>query len=334
MKYLLLLTLSLLGSIASAQPIYRPDILGDGFEQATIQQPDDYEGKVTCTVIRKPGPPKSRKAVLYIHGFNDYFFQEEMANWYISQGFRFYAVDLRKYGRSILPNQKMNNVRDLREYFADIDTALRIIQQEGADSVLLNGHSTGGLIATYYAQEHPHSELFDALFLNSPFFDFNEPWLLKKLGVPMIAKQGLKHPDKLKKGGFTKWYGYSLHTSEHGEWDYNLAWKPHVAPSVNYGWIRAIHSAQLAVQSGKEITVPLIVISSMKSVYPKKWSPKLFTGDAILDVKDIRRVSEKLNASDKTLVCMTGLLHDVVLSPQSARNEVYAQLGEWLGEQF
>jgi alpha-beta hydrolase superfamily lysophospholipase len=313
---------------------YQPDILGNGFEQLTIHQPDDYEGKITCTVIRKKTANASKKAVLYVHGFNDYFFQAELANWYNAHGYNFYAVDLRKYGRSILPNHKMNNVRDLKEYFADLDTALRIIQTEGSTTVLLNGHSTGGLICTYYAQEHPNSELFHSMFLNSPFFEFNESKFKRKFGVPFISKRALKKPDKLKKGGFTKWYGYSLHTSEHGQWDYNLTWKPHIAPSVNYGWIRAIHEAQLAVRTGKEITVPTIVIFSMKSVYPKKWSDELYEGDAILNVEDIRRVSELLNCKSINTIQMDGLLHDVVLSPHEVKVDMYNRLGNWLKVQL
>ena len=76
-----------------------------------------------------------------------------MARRYQEHGYRFYALDLRKYGRSWLPHQLPNNVRDLREYHADIDAALAVLQAEGCATVLLSGHSTGGLIAALYAQE-------------------------------------------------------------------------------------------------------------------------------------------------------------------------------------
>ena len=313
-----------------AQLVYTTDVLGGDFRQATIQQADDYEGKVTCTVVRKLCTKPTSNAVLYIHGFNDYFFQSEMAQWYNDNGFHFYAVDLRKYGRSILPHQKMNNVRDLREYYADIDTALRIIHAEGSTNVLLSGHSTGGLITTLYAQEHPDSKDFNALFLNSPFFDFNEPWLLQKLGVPVLAKKGRKHPDKLKEGGFTQWYGHSLHRSEKGEWEYNLAWKPHVAPAVNYGWINAIYSAQQDVATGKAITVPVLVICSERSVYTKQWDESLLHGDAILDVKDIKAGAKRLNTTSNTIVAILGVQHDVVLSPKPERAMVYEELKSWM----
>src|SRR3989338_6779522 len=289
---------------------YQPDILGNGFEQLTINQPDDYEGKVTCTLIRKKAETPTQKAVLYVHGYNDYFFQSELANWYNANGYHFYAVDLRKYVLSILSLHEKNT------------------------TVLLTGHSKGGLICTYYAQQQPNSPLFHGMFLNSPFFEFNESGFKRKIGVPFISKRALKKPNKLKKGGFTKWYGHSLHVSEHGQWDYNLTWKPHVPPLANYGLIRALHLAQLAIQNGDEITVPVIVIFSMKSVYPKKWSDVLYEGDAILNVNDIQRISKLLNCKSMNTIQMDGLLHDVVLSPHEVKVEMYRKLGNWLKTQL
>ena len=84
-----------------------------------------------------------------------------MAEKFSTQGFAFYALDLRKYGRSHLENQKIGNVRNLNEYFADIDTALSIMHQEGVDKILLSGHSTGGLIVSLYANQRIGKELFD-----------------------------------------------------------------------------------------------------------------------------------------------------------------------------
>ncbi len=42
-------------------------------------------------------PQNTQKAVLYIHGFIDYFFQTEMAEQFNQHGYDFYALDLRKY---------------------------------------------------------------------------------------------------------------------------------------------------------------------------------------------------------------------------------------------
>ena len=92
---------------------YQPDKYLDAFQMLTIEQPDDYEGKVTCTLVRKLADQKSNKAVLYIHGYSDYFFQEEYAEQFTKRGINFYALDLRKYGRSYLPHQVMYNMGSL-----------------------------------------------------------------------------------------------------------------------------------------------------------------------------------------------------------------------------
>ena len=79
---------------------YVPDILGDNYLRRTIQMPDDYEGKVVCTLVKKPQLPETKQAILYIHGYNDYFFQKQLGDSVNAHGYNFYAMDLRKYGRS------------------------------------------------------------------------------------------------------------------------------------------------------------------------------------------------------------------------------------------
>ena len=100
--------------LVSAQE-YQPDKYLAAFQMITIAQSDDYEGKVTCTLVRKLADKKSNKAVLYIHGYSDYFFQEEYAEQFTKRGINFYALDLRKYGRSYLPHQVIYKKRSLEE---------------------------------------------------------------------------------------------------------------------------------------------------------------------------------------------------------------------------
>lgn len=134
---------------------WTPDILGDGFETAYVGQPDDYSGKVRTTVIRRRTTGQPARAILYVHGFSDYFFQKEMADMFVAHGYDFYAVDLRKYGRSLLPGQRMFQVRDIHEYFADIDAAVKVIDADGDREIILLGHSTGGLTTSLYMSEPP-----------------------------------------------------------------------------------------------------------------------------------------------------------------------------------
>ena len=41
--------------------------------------------------------------MLYLHGWNDYFFQTHVADYLTDLGYDFYAVELRRYGRSLRP---------------------------------------------------------------------------------------------------------------------------------------------------------------------------------------------------------------------------------------
>jgi alpha-beta hydrolase superfamily lysophospholipase len=309
---------------------YVEDVLKNGFEQTTIIQPNDYEGKVTTTLIRKLNSKPSGKAILCIHGFNDYFFQVVIAEEFLKQGYHFYALDLRKYGRSKLPNHIPNNVRNLSEYYEDIDSALMIVKEEGNKKIVLYGHSTGGLIVTLYASNRKGRELFDVLVCNSPFYDFNVPWIQKKTVIPMLSFLGRLKPNVSLPIGFSKFYGKSLHKKHFGEWDYNLNWKPHVAPSINAGWVNAIHQGHLIIANGFAINKPILIFHSRKSVYPKEWSEEMFKGDAILNVSDIKEKSKRVKAPVKEVIEVDGAIHDVVLSRKPVRDTVFEAVFEWL----
>ena len=69
---------------------YEEDILGEGFQRATISLRDDYEGRAIATLVRRLSDKGNGRSVLYIHGFNDYFFQREMACRFNEQGFHIY----------------------------------------------------------------------------------------------------------------------------------------------------------------------------------------------------------------------------------------------------
>lgn len=309
---------------------YIEDILKNGFEQTTIIHPDDYEGAVVSTLIRKKNPNQSKKAVLCIHGFNDYFFQTIIAEKFLEKDYHFYALDLRKYGRSILPNHKPNNVRNLSEYYEDLDAALAIIKNEGNTEIALYGHSTGGLIISLYAVDRIRIELFDVLICNSPFYDFNVPWIQKKTVIPLLAFLGRLNPNIALPIGFSKFYGKSLHKNDFGEWDYNLKWKPHAAPSINAGWVNAIHQGHSRIAKGISIYKSILILHSLKSVYPKIWSEKMFEGDAILNVNDIVKRAKLIEAPNKDVIGFDAAIHDLVLSRKPVRNFVFEAIFEWL----
>ncbi|WP_208021529.1 alpha/beta hydrolase [Flavicella sediminum] len=312
-----------------SNPDYLPDVLGEGFSKLNLPLASDYEGEAIATLIRRKAESNSSKAILYIHGFNDYFFQSQMAKRFNLKGFNFYALDLRKYGRSYLKHQKLNNVRSLLEYDEEIETALTIIKSENNTQVILKGHSNGGLILTNYAERHKNSTLFHGIICNSPFYEFNLSFLEREIGIPFLAFLGKYFPDRTIPSGFAKEYGYSLHKDKYGEWNYSTTWKPFETPDINLGFIRAIHTAQKNIQNSPSLHVPILVMHSDKTIYEKKWSEKFTQADAVLNVNHIRKYAQKIKGHLTVCEIENGL-HDLFLSKKKVREEVYSKVFEWI----
>lgn len=147
--------------------------LNNDYTSETIQLTPDYEGEVTATLISSNFNTGNRKSVLYIHGYIDYFFHPHLGEQFNANGFDFYAIDLRKYGRSLLEHHHPNYCKDIEEYFEEISIAILKIQEK-SNSIYLLGHSTGGLIASSYMNNGAERNRIDGLILNAPFFDFNQ----------------------------------------------------------------------------------------------------------------------------------------------------------------
>lgn len=315
--------------------LWVPDTAGlPGVWMHRVDQGRDYSGPVRCTVLRMPCTHSDGKGVLYIHGYNDYFFQHELAAEFVDHGYDFYAVDLRKYGRSLLPGQQPYLTRSMDEYFADIDSALAIMRHQGVRHIVLMGHSTGGLLTAYYMmqmEKHHPAQIadVDAVVLNSPFLDWNEGFLENILpGVAAFGKLIPSIPIKMKGDS----YGSSLLKSRHGEWSFNTSWKNPDSSAVNLGWIRAIDRAQRKLRSQSlPIKVPVLLFFSDHSVKASSWDPECQAGDAVLDVKDIRELGSRLGKHVKPVV-VPDALHDVMLSRSGVRNAVYSYMFKWLND--
>lgn len=300
---------------------WRPDSIGDGYSYRYVNQGRDYSGPVRSTIVRKMAPTGSKVGILYIHGFNDYFFQTEMGDYFVNHGVNFYAVDLRKYGRSLIPGQKRFQVRALREYFPDIDSALVSMKAAGIRDVVMMGHSTGGLIASYYLSKHQPSDV-KGLILNSPFLDWNLGKFTEGVLVPAVTTVAALSPGlKIPQGGGTG-YSESLLAGEHGRWHYDTSKKLKESPDVDAGWIRAIDNAQWELRHGTCINIPILLMHSDNSVYGSEWSEAFNHGDAVLDVDDISRYGRRLGSS-VTEATVKGGLHDLVLSEPCVAEAVY-----------
>lgn len=329
MKRLFSLLLIVLSALCVSAGQWHRDTLGGEYQAKYFDQGTDYSGPVRSTLVRLLPKVPTDAAVCYIHGFNDYFFQTEMAQKFTDHGYAFFAIDLRKYGRSLLENQKRCQVRNFDEYFNDIDSSLTEIRGEGYDRIILMGHSTGGLVASYYLAK-TKAKGIEALILNSPFLD----WNLGKMEclVGAVSAVGKILPKIGISSGSGTAYGESLHRDYHGEWDFNTQWKSITPTRVDLGWIKAVNSAQNYLKHHREqIDIPILLMYSAKSVSAEKWNPEVDRADAVLDVEDIRKYGLQLGPH-VTPVMVHGGRHDLVLSQKDVREPLYTYIFQWLSK--
>lgn len=289
----------------------------------TIPQADDYEGKVVSTFIAHKSNKERNKAVLYLHGYNDYFFQYQMGDSVIAHGMDFYAVELRKYGRSKLENQTWFELKDLSEYYADIDSAIARIKAAGTEDIYFLAHSTGGLIASLYLNDRQEENSIKAAVLNSPFLDFNFSKVVRNGLIPTLA---FFRPvaGKLKiSQGKSRVYANSLLKDYEGEWEFDTLMKFPVSPSVSINWLSAIKRGHRRVKKGLNIACPVLVLSSDAS------NGDAATSDRVLNYKHIMKRADRLGNNISKNTIHNGK-HDLALSIKPARDEFYRQMFDFI----
>ena len=317
-----------------------PDILGEGFEQLTLPLGEDAEGDVVATLVRalpSPAPwwslrgdrrPLADVDVLYVHGWSDYFFQKRLARFWTDRGARFFALDLRKYGRSLRPGQTPGYVADLATYDEDIEAALSARGDATGRRLVLLGHSTGGLTLSLWASRHPRQ--VDAVILNAPWLEFQLAPARAAI-APMVELQARLRPmdaaPQIDLGFYSRAQRETADPDDPVE--INPLWRPEQAMIVHAGWLRAVLAGHAAVSRGLAIDAPVCVLLSARSAPPTRWSDELTSADSVLVVDDIARAALRLGPS-VTVERIDGALHDVFLSRREARAEAYARLDRWV----
>lgn len=305
------------------------DVLGSDFQVRTLAV---GEGEIASLIRYHPpgAEPPTRGAVLYLHGFMDYFFQRHIAEHFAARGFAFYALDLRGYGRSLRDHQLANFATDLSVYYTELDTAAAIIcGEDGHRRLVLLAHSTGALIGTLWAHDRRDEHVLDAMVLNSPWLDLAESWWLRTIGTAAVDVIGRFFPLLTIRSGPDRVYGPSLHRDHHGEWEYDLRWKPIEGFPVRAGWMRAIRRGHARVHRGLDVRAPVLVLHSGRSLRTRRWSEDVTRADTVLDVAQMVRWAPKIGPH-VTTVAVDGGLHDLFLSADAVRRRAFAEVDAFL----
>jgi alpha-beta hydrolase superfamily lysophospholipase len=320
--------------LRQTEDMTQTDILGPPYTCETIALPDDAEGEVVATLVRRRADRSPvRGAVLHVHGFCDYFFQEPQADFFTGLGYDFYALDLRKYGRSLLAHQTPNFCIDLAEYYAELDIALDLVMRRDAhETLVVGGHSAGGLIVSLWAAERGREghRVADAFVLNSPWLDLQGPFYVRTAGTEAINRLGQRRPYAVVPRTVTGVYAESLHRDLRGEWDYDLAWKPTESFPVRAGWLRAMRMGHRTVHRGIDVKAPVITLCSTESLVAPTWTDGASAADTVLDVRQIAKWSHQLGR-DVTVVRVEGAIHDVFSSRKDVRDVAFGHVERWLG---
>ncbi|KAB1660947.1 alpha/beta hydrolase [Pseudoclavibacter sp. CFCC 13796] len=349
---------------------WHPDVLGDDFEQRTLPLGVDAEGDVFATLVRYRPKDAARSAqpgrlpaggqifagwdVLYVHGWNDYFFHPHVARWFAERGARFYALDLRKYGRSLRPGQTHGLISNLNEYDYDIATALEAMADDPFEPtrarrpleeiaslltparrhhahkrrLALFGHSTGGLILSLWADRHAGRA--DALLLNSPWLELQAKAIGRQVIAPMLELQSRVDPHNTLPSIDLGYYNRSVSAEARGQWTFNEEWRLPRGCDMPAIWLSAVLAGHARVAAGLDVRIPILTMTSAHSTLSTTWNDAMLRTDSVLNVRDVAERALGLGA-EVTVVRIEDALHDIFLSRPLVRQAAFAAIERWAG---
>ncbi|MGM9470668.1 alpha/beta hydrolase [Pseudarthrobacter sp. YS3] len=328
--------------------LWAEDFLGPAFQVRELPLAPDDEGEVVASLVRcsvRPPRPHSQgtgnndrapvRVVLYLHGWADYFLQAELARYVASQGIHFYAVDLRKFGRSLRDWQTPGYATDLDVYDEDLAAALAAIRADvahltGPDAppdVHLLAHSFGGLIAARWADRHPGA--LSTLILNAPWLELQGSSLVRNIAMHLVEPVARSDPRRPFHFPDMPGYWQSMSSEAHGEWQLNPVWRPASSFPIRAGWAKAVLAGHSEIARGLDITAPVLVLLSDRTRIQAEWTAELMHVDAVIDVEETATRALRLGRR-VSVFRYPGAMHDVFLSSQRIREEAYRDVVRWV----
>jgi alpha-beta hydrolase superfamily lysophospholipase len=290
---------------------FRPDVLA-GFGAAAIDG---------VTLVRPDAVVASpRAAVLHVHGYNDYFYQRELADWFAGLGLAFYAVDMRRSGRSLKPGEHPHDMDDLAEQGDDIQAAVDAIAElhQGLP-LIVHSHSTGALAAALWAADRAPAQLA-GLILNSPLFGLvmtrRDRAAMRALPLVVRLRPAMTIGDR------PAIYAKHLHVSGGGPAEFDIAWKTPAGVPARARWAAAVNRGWARIARGIEIPVPTLVAHSDSHGPESDENPRIMEQDVVIDTDAIVAAIPKLGPHVTELVVHGGI-HDLTQSAPGPRKVYY-----------
>ena len=210
-------------------------------------------------------PAAPQFIAVYVHGWNDYFYQAHLARMMTHLGAAFYAIDLHRYGRNmprrsgLIPFNCYED--DYTTYDRELDWAIATARQEHPDlPVVVMAHSNGGAVVSGWASRH--HDAYDGLVFISPWVVQDVSGIpagntvrnliakcLRGLHVPMLGPGSTVYQDSLA-GYATIGSPLPRRLVPFGNdpavcgWVTNPQWRIIEGAPILFGWLSAILSTQ------------------------------------------------------------------------------------------
>jgi alpha-beta hydrolase superfamily lysophospholipase len=311
------------------------DFLGPGVEAAPLGQGRHGDLGTLIRFVPHPtpdahdgaGPARASGSLLYVHGWSDYFFNQELMHFVGARGYRFYALDLPEHGRSLAAGEMPGFVGSAEHYLESVGAAVEAVRADGGGAPVLMGHSTGGLAAALFAQRS--AQHLSAVVLSSPWLVAHGGTAAGRLLEGALRPAAMRWPRGRLPLPSRGYFWRAVAKEAGGEWDLREDLRPRNAFPVRLGWLHGVLEGQRLLRSGPRLSLPVLLMASTTSDTGLVWREHMRERDAVLSIAPMRRAAAELcDALDEALV--EGGLHDVLLSSSPVRAEAYARLGHWL----
>ncbi len=316
-------------------PVDDSALIAAGFTIAHHDLGEDTFGPCGFTTIARPAPDDlaTGAIVLYLHGWSDYFFHPHVAQFFNDRGYDFWAIDLRRNGRSLRDGDVATAISDLREYGEEIGTTIAMASAEPRGRGLtpkkpvIYAHSTGGLTAVTWAARNPGQA--SALLLNSPWLELHGGALARRALVPELEVFARVRPMLTLVPGLPDFYARTLHADFGGEWDWHVPYKPFESFPMPACTLAAVARAQSQLARGLHIREPIFMTASTRSALGPVFTRRAYTSDAILNVE--HQVKNARNAGpDLTIARIPGATHDMALALEAPRRMFFSELAAFM----
>ena len=282
--------------------------------------------------------PSNNKSILFLAGFNDYIFYYHITEKLLDLGYDIYCLVLRNYSEVIEEDLKefICYIDDKNHYMEDIDLLIENIENKNKNyqKMYICGHSTGGLISTYYCHKGIYKNKINGLILNSPFLDFNDN-LLTEIFIKVIAflfgnlfprlkLREFRNSDELSQVDIN-YYRDVINRVYYDEKYHGFL------TAIYLGWIKVCLEYQNFIKKNK-LEIPIMVLYSNNTLPTDTISAEILkTGDIVLDTKEIEKYS-KLLSNDVELFEIKNGIHNIFLSESDVVDKAFSYTKVWLNE--